>query len=137
MESQNVELVKSIYEAFGKGDMPAVFGAMTEDIEWHEAEGMPYGGVYHGSDEIAQNVFGPIVEDLPDFAVAAEEFMASGSTVAAVIRYSGTAKTTGTTLNLPAVHVWDIRDGKVVRFRQFVDTVKFREAVPTEVAGRS
>jgi ketosteroid isomerase-like protein len=29
------------------------------------------------------------------------------------------------------VHVWDIRDGKAARFRQFIDTVKFREVVPT------
>jgi uncharacterized protein len=137
MEEQNIEVVRGLYEAFGRGDVPGVLGGMTDDMEWHEAEGMPYGGVYHGGDEIAQNVFGPIVDDIPDFAVTPEEFIASGSTVAVVVRYSGTAKETGNTLNLPAVHVWDVRDGKVARFRQFIDTVKFSEAVPAEVAGRS
>jgi ketosteroid isomerase-like protein len=137
MEEQSVEVARSVYEAFGKGDVPAVLGAMTADIEWYEAEGMPYGGVYHGGEEVAQNVFGPIVDDILDFAVTPEEFIASGSTVAVVARYSGTAKGTGSTLNLPAVHVWDVRDGKVARFRQFIDTVKFSEAVPAEVAGRS
>jgi uncharacterized protein len=137
MEEQNIESVRGLYEAFGRGDVPGVLGAMTDDMEWHEAEGMPYGGVYRGGEEIAQNVFGPIVEDIPDFAVTPEEFIASGSKVAVVVRYSGTAKATGNTLNLPAVHVWDVRDGKVSRFRQFIDTVKFREAVPAEVTGRS
>jgi len=137
MEGQNVEPVRSLYEAFGRGDVPGVLGAMTDDMVWHEAEGMPYGGVYHGGEEIAQNVFGPIIGDLPDFAVTPEEFIASGNAVAVVVRYTGTAKETGNTLNLPAVHVWDVRDGKIARFRQFIDTVKFREAVPTEVAGRS
>jgi ketosteroid isomerase-like protein len=107
---------------------------MTDDMEWHEAEGMPYGGVYHGGDEVAQNVFGPILEDIPDFAVTPEEFIASQSTVAVVARYTGTAKATGNALNLPAVHVWDVRDDKVARFRQFIDTAKFLEAVPAEVA---
>jgi ketosteroid isomerase-like protein len=106
-------------------------------MEWHEAEGMPYGGVYRGGEEVAQNVFGPIVEDIPDFAVTPEEFVASDSKVAVVVRYSGTAKATGNTLDLPAVHVWDVREGKVSRFRQFIDTVKFREAVPAEVTGRT
>jgi ketosteroid isomerase-like protein len=47
--------------------------------------------------------------------------------VAAVVRYQGTGKATGKALDLPDVHVWDIRDGKLARFRQFIDTVKFAE----------
>jgi uncharacterized protein len=137
MEEQNIELVRGLYEAFGQGDVPGVLGGMTDDMEWHESEGMPYGGVYHGGDEIAQNVFGPIVDDIPDLSVAPEEFIASGNTVAAVVRYAGTAKGTGSTVNVPAVHIWDVRDGKVAQFRQFIDTVKFGEAVPAEAAERS
>ena len=38
MAEQSVEVVKGLYEAFGRGDVPAVLGAMTEDIEWNEAE---------------------------------------------------------------------------------------------------
>jgi ketosteroid isomerase-like protein len=33
-------------------------------------------------------------------------------------------------LDIPVVHVWDVRDSKIVRFRQFIDTVKFAEVVP-------
>jgi ketosteroid isomerase-like protein len=32
------------------------------------------------------------------------------------------------------VHVWDIRDGKVARFRQFIDTVRFAEVVPADAS---
>ena len=134
MEEQSVEVVRGVYEAFGKGDVPGVLGAMTADIEWYEADGMPYGGVYHGGEEVAQNVFGPILEDLPDFAVTPEEFIASGNTVAVVARYTGTGKASGKALNLPVVHVWDVRDGKAARFRQFVDTAKFLEVVPAGAA---
>ena len=41
---------------------------------------------------------------------------------------------TGKALDVPVVHVWDIRDGKLARFRQFIDTVKFAEVVPAGVA---
>ena len=130
--SQQVEVVKGLYDAFGRGDVPGVLGAMTDDIEWNEAEGMPYGGVYRGGDSVAQNVFGPITEDIPDFAVTPEEYFEAGGRVAVVTRYTGTGKATGKTLDLPVVHVWDVRNGKIARFRQFADTVKFREVVPTE-----
>jgi hypothetical protein len=134
MSEQNVELVKSVYGAFGRGDVPAVLGAFAEDIEWFEAEGMPYGGLHRGPEAVAQNVFGPITEDVEGFAVTPEEVIGSGATVAAVVRYTGTGKATGKALDVPVVHVWDISDGKMARFRQFIDTVKYAEVVPARAA---
>jgi ketosteroid isomerase-like protein len=51
-----------------------------------------------------------------------------------VLRYTGSGKATGKELDLPVVHVWEVRDGKIVRFRQFADTAKFLEVVPAEVS---
>jgi len=133
MSEQNVEFVKGVYGAFARGDVPAVLGAFADDIEWFEAEGMPYGGVYRGPEAVAQNVFGPITEDVDSFALVIEELLDSGATVAAVVRYTGTGKASGKALDVPAVHVWDIRDGKLSRFRQFIDTVKYAEVVPAGV----
>ncbi len=133
MSEQNIEFVKSIYGAFARGDVPAVLGAFADDIEWSEAEGMPYGGTYIGGDAVAQNVFGPISEDVEGFAITPEELIASGTSVAAVVRYTGTGKASGKALDVPVVHVWEIRDGKLARFRQFIDTVKFAEVVPAGV----
>lgn len=130
MGAQSVDVVRGVYEALGRGDVPAVLGAMSDDIEWHEAEGMPYGGVYHGGEAVAKNVFGPITQDVSAFAVTPEEFIASGDAVAVVARYTGTGAASGERLDLPVVHVWDVRDGKITRFRQFVDTAKFLEVVP-------
>ncbi len=130
MAEQSVDVIRGVYEAFGRGDVAAVLGAMADDIEWHEAEGMPYGGVYHGAEAVAQNVFGPLIQDVPNFALAPEQFIASGDEVAVVVRYTGTGKATGKQLDLPVVHVWDVRDGKLARFRQFADTAKFLEVVP-------
>jgi uncharacterized protein len=126
-------VVKDTYDAFARGDVPGVLGAMSDDIEWHEAEGMPNGGIHRGPDAVAQNVFGPLVADISDM-VTPLELIGSGDTVAVVARYTGTGKSTGKALNLEVVHVWDVRDGKIVRFRQFADAVKFLEVVPYEVA---
>jgi uncharacterized protein len=134
MGEQSVEVVKGIYEAFGRGDVPAVLGAMAGDIEWNEAEGMPHGGTYRSPEAVAQNVFGPLIDDVPDFAVRPEEIIASGDTVVTVVRYTGTGKATGKKLDLPVVHVWEVRDGKVARFRQFADTAKFLEVVPAQAS---
>lgn len=89
MSEQGVEVVKRAYAAFAKGDVPAVLGVFADDIEWHEAEGMPYGGVYRGGEAVVQNVFGPISQDVEGFALTPEEFMAAGDTVAVVVTYTG------------------------------------------------
>jgi ketosteroid isomerase-like protein len=130
MAEQSVEVIRRVYEALASGDVPAALRAMADDLAWHEAEGMPYGGVYRSGEAVAQNVLGPITQDIPDFAVSVEDLIGSGDRVAAVVRYTGTGKTSGNTLDLPVVHLWDVRDGKIVQFRQFIDTVKFREVVP-------
>jgi ketosteroid isomerase-like protein len=130
MSEQSVEVVERVYAAFAEGDVPAVLGVFADDIEWHETEGMPYGGIYRGGEAVAQNVFGPISQDVEGFAVTPEEFMAAGDTVAVVVSYTGTGKVTGKPLDLPVVHVWEIQDGRAVRFRQFADTVKFGDVVP-------
>jgi ketosteroid isomerase-like protein len=129
MAEQSVEVVTGIYEAFGRGDVPAVLEAIA-DVEWHEAEGLPYGGVYHGGEAVFQNVFGPITQDVTGFAATPEEFIASGNAVAVVARYTGTGKATGKHLDVPVVHVWHVREGKIAKFQQFVDTAKFLEVVP-------
>jgi uncharacterized protein len=79
-------------------------------------------------------VTSPLCSDVEGFAITPEEYIGSGATVVAIVRYKGTGKATGKALDEPAVHVWDIRDGKLARFRQFIDTVKFAEVVPAEVA---
>ena len=134
MGEESIEFVKGVYGAFTRGDVPAVLGAFADDIEWYEAEGLPYGGLHRGGEAVAQKVFGPITEDVEGFSIITEEFVGSGETVVAVVRYTGTGKDTGKPLDLPVVHIWDIRDGKLARFRQFIDTVKFAEVVPVPAA---
>jgi ketosteroid isomerase-like protein len=75
MSEQNVEWVKGIYGAFSRGDIPTAPEAFADDVEWFEAEGMPYGGLYRSGEAVLQNVFGPIAADVEGFAVTPEEYM--------------------------------------------------------------
>lgn len=44
MEQHSIEIVTGVYEAFGRGDLQTVLGAMADEFEGYEAEGMPYDG---------------------------------------------------------------------------------------------
>ena len=49
----NGEIIKRAYVAFGRGDMPAVFGFLDEGIRWHVPGQSPLSGDYRGHDEVA------------------------------------------------------------------------------------
>jgi ketosteroid isomerase-like protein len=126
MSDSNVPLIRAIYEAFGKGDIPGVLGRMAPGIEWNEAENFPYadGNPYVGPDAIVSGVFMRLGGDWDGFAPVPEEFLDAGDTVVALGRYKGIYKATGKPLDAQMVHIWRVKDGKATHFQQYTDTLQ-------------
>jgi ketosteroid isomerase-like protein len=102
--------------------------ALIADTEWHEAEGMPYGGRYRGSREVFEQVFSRIAVDVEEFSAQPDELIPAGDDrVLALGRYSGTAK--NGKLDAAFAHLWTVKDGQVVKFVQYADTHRYRECV--------
>ena len=125
----NSEMVRAIYAAFEVGDVPGVLSGLAEDVEWIEAEGFPTAGTYRGHDSVVQGVFMPLVQDYEGFTVKPETFVAEGDTVITVGWYEGLFKATGKVARARFAHVWTVRDGKVARFEQVVDSATFNAAL--------
>jgi uncharacterized protein len=117
-----------LYDAFARRDMPAALACLADDIAWHEAAGLPWGGFAASPSAVVESVFAPALEFFPDLTVTPEEIVTSGDTVIVVHRYTGTGKATGAILNLLGVGIWNVRDGIISRYREFVDTMAFRAA---------
>jgi ketosteroid isomerase-like protein len=125
-----VDLVKRSYDAFERGDLDGVLGDMDAEIEWQQAQGLPHGGTYRGVAAVRANIFDPLDEQWWDeFSAVPTEFLDAGGEVVVLGRYRGTAKGTGKHLDVPFVHVWTVRGEKAVRFRQFLDTAGWIEAL--------
>jgi ketosteroid isomerase-like protein len=130
----NVALLKDLYDAFGRGDIPTVLGAMSPDIRWHQAESNPYmpsGEAWVGPDAVLNNLFMRLGAEWDGFAVHPGSFHGAGETVIVEARYSGTFKATGKSMNAQVCHVWDFKDGKLSRFQQYVDTAKLHDVMST------
>jgi len=126
----SVDLVKRSYAAFERGDLDGVLGDMHPEIEWQQAQGLPHGGTYHGVEEVRRTIFDPLSEEWWDeFSAVPSEFLDAGGEVIVLGRYRGVAKRTGKQLDVPFVHVWTVRGEKAVRFRQFLDTAGWVEAL--------
>ncbi|TFY98656.1 nuclear transport factor 2 family protein [Ramlibacter rhizophilus] len=137
MSQQNVTLVQSIYEAFARGDVPAVLALFADDIEWIEADHFPYadGSPYRGPQAVVNGVFARLGAEWDGFSVQPKELLDAGDRVVALGTYRGTYKATGKPVQAQFAHVWSLRAGKAAKFQQYTDTQQFAQAVGAVAEG--
>jgi hypothetical protein len=129
--NQNIQIIETLYKGFATGDMPTVLGSMNPKIEWNEAEGntLADGNPYMGPDAVLHGVFARLGAEHDYFNLADIELHdMSNNKVLATLRYDAKNKETGKAYNAQAAHFWTLKDGKIVKFQQYVDTKKLAEA---------
>jgi ketosteroid isomerase-like protein len=124
--ADDVAILRAGYEAFGRGDVPAVLEVFDPDIEWTEPEGYPWGRVYRGHGEVL-GMFQDAAGQLgPEWKVEPDRFVATEDGVLVTGRHTG--RNAAGPWEVPFAMVWEMRDGKATRFRQYGDTVLMRAA---------
>ena len=123
----NRELIEDLYGCFAAGDVPAILGMMSDDIEWTEADGFPLAGTYVGPQAVLEGVFTRLGEIGDHWSVAPEQYVVDGDTVVTLGSYTWKHKGTGEPAAAKMAHVWALRGGKIVAFQQHVDTAKVLE----------
>jgi ketosteroid isomerase-like protein len=116
---RDVENVEAIYVAFGRRDLPAVLRHLGKDIEIVQSAELPWGGIYLGHAGVQQ--FYTALQTHLDSRVEMERLLDAGDHVVAVGRTVGKARSTGLEFDVPVVHVWRFRDGRVSRFEAYID----------------
>jgi ketosteroid isomerase-like protein len=129
-ELQNIDLVKKLYEAYGKGDIDTLIDHLADPFDWNfDAPSIiPFAGDQQTRDEVRRRFFGSLAESQKDQSLSPQEFIAQGDKVVMVGRYSATVVATGKSIDLAVVHVFTIQSGKITRFVNFTDTARLAEA---------
>lgn len=125
----NGVVISGVYEAFGTGNIPAVLGAFDENISWTEAEGFMYGGTYVGPNAVLENVFMRLGTEWEGFSAVPHQVIDGGDSVVGLGTYSGKYLKTGKSMSVPFAHVWTLRDGKIVKFVQYTDTLVIANSI--------
>jgi ketosteroid isomerase-like protein len=123
----NVELIESLWEAFGRGDLEKVAAGIADDGEIVFPESVPWGGSYRGPDGLRQ-VLGNMLSAFVEFKAKPEMILgADDEHVIVVVHASGRGK--GGRLDTRVVWLYRLRDGKVIRGEAFPDTARILEAI--------
>ena len=128
-ERTNADVVQQGYEAFGRGDIPALLDLLTDDVEWtlQGPSVIPFAGTRHGHEGVAE-FFSVLDETLEFEQFEPRDFVAQGDTVVVVGIERSLSKATGRTIEQEWAHVNTLRDGKIAKFRAFEDTAAYVEA---------
>jgi ketosteroid isomerase-like protein len=79
MSEQDVNTMRTAYEAFNRGDVPAVLEAFDPQIEWYEpGGGLAPHGTFSGAESVANDVFATVPENFDEFEAQPDAFIDAG-----------------------------------------------------------
>jgi len=132
LDPTTVDVARQLYDAFNRGDIPAVLALFDPGIEFREAEGNPYrpdGTPWVGPQAILDELFMRIGAEWGPFGIAVGVIRPMVGGYVMEGRYQSEFKATGRRLDAQVCHVIRVRDGRITHFQQYIDTAALQWAM--------
>ena len=133
---KNVQVVKDFFAAIGSGDKQRVLALVAEDIEWIvPGEDWPLAGTHRGHAGIA-DVLQKASAEVETTYPAPPEFVAQGDRVLVIGVATGKIKATKKAFKDEWVFDITLRDGKLTRIQEYIDTQALARASETAASSK-
>ena len=123
----NIKLIESLYGSFAARDYETVMSHFADDIVWIAADNSPLAdqSPYRGVPAIRSGVFDRIAAGFEKLIVVPDEtFEADNGRVIVLGYYHGRFSGADNDFKTQVAHIWTIRDGRAVKFQQYLDTLQ-------------
>ena len=117
MGESNAAIIRKAYEAFAQGNIPAVFAAFDASIIWQVPGHSPLSGDYTGHDQIGGFFQRTMELSGGAFSMDAHHVLAEDDLVVVLVTVN--AQRNGVSASFPEVHVWRMKNGKAIEFREY------------------
>jgi ketosteroid isomerase-like protein len=130
VSQREVQIVHAAYQAFERGGLDAVAAFWHPDIEWYPArdELELTRGPYRGHAGI-QKALAEIQSVFPDLSLEVEEEIDAKNAVIMCVMYRGRGESSGVRTEIREAHLVEVRDGRIIRVREFRTRDEALEAV--------
>jgi hypothetical protein len=133
---KNVQVVKDFFAAIGSGDKQRVLASVAEDIEWIvPGEDWPLAGTHRWHAGIA-DVLQKASEEVETTYPRPPEFVAQGDRVLVIGVATGKIKATNKAFKDEWVFDITVRDGKLTRIQEYIDTQALARASEMDASPR-
>jgi ketosteroid isomerase-like protein len=128
MSEANVEVVRRLYEAWGRDGFGVVPELMDPGVEWVNPDYAVEPGIRHGYDGFAAAARS-INSIYPDFHLSPLEFYDAGDSVAVRVRVVARGAVSDVGLDTERGYLFDVLDGRIVRYAWFNEPAEALKAV--------
>jgi ketosteroid isomerase-like protein len=120
MTNENIEIIKEVYEAFAHQDLEGLLTLVDPECLITQDASLPWGGHHVGHDDATTFAFALIGSI--DSAVTVESLFEADGQVIQCGRTKGTVRENGNAFDIPEVHIWTLKEGRVVAAHFAIDT---------------
>jgi ketosteroid isomerase-like protein len=125
----NADLLRPIYEEWGRGNWRPRFGVYHPHMEWGWSDEFPgLAGVYEDRRDPNPRLLAWLSE-WEHWRAEADDFLELGDHVVVLASYHGRGRGSGVEIHQDGAHVFELRNGKVVRLEIFASREKAIESV--------
>jgi hypothetical protein len=120
---RNIIATQNIFASFGARDVPGILAQLDPEIviEFYGPPVIPYAGSWRGFEQ-ARRFFETVLSSVRIDEFVPEEFLADRDKVVVTGHLNLVALPTGRRIESDFVHVITLRDGRWLRFRDFMNT---------------
>ena len=129
-ESENIQVLQDLYAAFGRGDMPGILNLLDENVDWYfngRSSDIPFAGRWQGHAKIV-DFFSTVAQTCEVLEFGPNEIIPMGEHILSLGHERVRAKTTKRVFESDWAHIFTVRDGKIVKLREYYDTAAMAEA---------
>jgi ketosteroid isomerase-like protein len=121
-EQQNLDVVRGLYAAFGRGDLEAILAPLDPQVSWRTpgAPDLPTAGLRHGVPAVRE-FFGLLLGTLDIADFQPRDFLAAGDKVVVLGTSREGPKGSGRLVDFRWVHVFTFKNGKIAAFEEPAD----------------
>lgn len=127
MSQSDLEIVRDLYAAFERRDLDTIRAAIHPDFVMEQSAALPWGGQRHGPDGFLAFLGALLSYVAP--TVDRDDLYDSGDHIVQVGYSHGTVLANGAPFRAREVHVWQLRDGKIIAYHVHVDVDAIRAAL--------
>ncbi|MFF4776345.1 nuclear transport factor 2 family protein [Microtetraspora fusca] len=117
--SRNMEAVRAAYQAFTDGDLDRFIESLDPDFVSRQSTAVPWHGTYQGHDDVRQ-MFGKVAERA-DATYEPSQFIEGDEHIVVVGNARVVPRSTGAATTVRELHVWRIRDGRLLGLEVFLN----------------
>ncbi len=136
-ELENIQVIQELYAALWQGDVEGILALLAEDVDWQyvgQREDIPFAGRWRGRQGMI-TFLNNLAESTQAGMSDPDEVMVCGEHVLTTGRRQGKVKATGRAFEADWVHLFTVRNGRIVRFREFSDTAAIAKAFRPQSSG--